>query len=340
MNNNINKHASENNFDPRFTPLAQWLLRLLADSDSATPPYTTLENSEELLTNYHPRFFQQLPDFIMALLNNDPNATLHYAPLLYHLVGCPSCHQAYLELYDALSAAVEPGADYAPLDVPTTTLDTTPPTMLKLLCQLLISQAEAVKRQARHEHTDGDALARSLLQQALQVSKHLTMSNMRHQALQDLVRVATLYEETAEQGPALSSLSLATTGNGGLRHGGSTMRRIGTPSHPAEQPTIYLHARTLEGSVTQEGDTLVLHLHNLDKSLRGQYLSIKLPLGPLFEPVRWRGGNPHTIRSAAPVDEHGILNTPLGETELRLDNPEDHNLLEAMFLLLEVRTIH
>jgi hypothetical protein len=33
-----------------------------------------------------------------------------------------------------------------------------------------------------------------------------------------------------------------------------------------------------------------------------------------------------------------MLTTPLGQTELRLSNSEERNLLEAIFLLLEVRT--
>ena len=65
---------------------------------------------------------------------------------------------------------------------------------------------------------------------------------------------------------------------------------------------------------------------------------MRVPLGSLIEPIRWAGGNPRTIQSVDPVDEHGMLNTPLGRTELRLSNQEERNLLEAIFLLLEIHT--
>jgi len=107
---------------------------------------------------------------------------------------------------------------------------------------------------------------------------------------------------------------------------------------PAGQPIIHLQANMLEGTITQHGDTLQLHLHDLDKTLHGQFLTISVPLGSLIEPIRWHGGNPHTIRSVVPVDQHGMLDTPLGQTELQLSNPEERNLLEAIFMLLEVRT--
>ena len=49
------------------------------------------------------------------------------------------------------------------------------------------------------------------------------------------------------------------------------------------------------------------------------------------------GGNPHAIRSKVVVGEDGSLTTPLGSTELQLNIQEDHNLLEAMFIKLEIR---
>ncbi|MBV9229955.1 MAG: hypothetical protein JOZ18_11630, partial [Chloroflexi bacterium] len=120
------------------------------------------------------------------------------------------------------------------------------------------------------------------------------------------------------------------------------VRRADMLSRPAnqEQPVINLQSRGLEGSIVQHGQMLELHLQDLDEKLRGQYVTITVPLGSLIEPVRWLGGNPRAIRSAAPVDASGTLVTPLGETELQLTDPEDHNLLEAMFLLLEVRATH
>jgi hypothetical protein len=102
--------------------LARWLHDLLAKSsqDIANLSITTGgdESEFELVSSndYHPRFYQQLPDFIMALLRNDPKATIHYAPLLYHLAGCNMCHSAYLELYDALRYAVKVG-DGKPLSI-------------------------------------------------------------------------------------------------------------------------------------------------------------------------------------------------------------------------------
>src|SRR5258708_33812247 len=89
------------------------LAQLLQDVLKMTPTYRapTKKSSGgeheiqlELLldNNYHIKFFQQLPDFIMALLNNDPHVTLHYAPLLYHLAGCEECHRSYLDLYDSM----------------------------------------------------------------------------------------------------------------------------------------------------------------------------------------------------------------------------------------------
>jgi hypothetical protein len=219
------------------------------------------------------------------------------------------------------------------------TLATTPARMVVHLCQSLISEAEAVLRQTRREHTNGDDLARSLLQQAIQISKHLNQGQMRQRALRDLVRVATLFEDfstSQEQHPVLHSYSpLQTTGNG--THHGSVVRGVETALHPAEQATIPIHSAQLEGVITQHEDTLELHLHGLDLKLRGHYVTISVLLGSLLEPVRWLGGNPRAIRSVVPVDAHGTLRTPLGQTELRLSNPEERNLLEAMFLKLDVR---
>jgi hypothetical protein len=120
-------------------------------------------------------------------------------------------------------------------------------------------------------------------------------------------------------------------------HHGIVVRGAETALHPAEKATIPIHSAQLEGSITQHEDTLELHLRDLDAKLRGHYVVISVPLGSLLEPVRWRGGNPRAIRSVVPVDEHGTLRTSLGETELRLSNPEERNLLEAMFLKLDVR---
>ena len=66
-------------------------------------------------------------------------------------------------------------------------------------------------------------------------------------------------------------------------------------------------------------------------------MTTSIVLGSLIEPIHWLGGNPRAIRSAAPVDTSGTLIMPLGETELRLGVPEERNLLETTFMLLEVR---
>jgi len=324
----------------KYYPLAQWLLQVLA----VPPLQSQLESapaSDEAQNGgvYHPRFYRQLPDFVMALLNNDPQAILHYAPLLFHLIGCASCHRAYLEFYDAMRAALQEGEVPRQTTTSLSTMATTPERMVVHLCQSLISEAEAVLRQARREHTDGDALARSLLQQAIQISAHLTQGQMRQRALRELVHVATLFEDfsaSQEQPPALHSYSpLQMTGNGA--HRGSIVRGAETALHPAEHATIPIHSAQLEGAITQHEDTLELHLRDLDAKLRGHYVTISVPLGSLLEPVRWLGGNPRAIRSTVPVDEHGTLRTPLGQTELRLSNSEERNLLEATFLKLDLR---
>jgi hypothetical protein len=165
---------------------------------------------------------------------------------------------------------------------------------------------------------------------------------MRSKALHDLVRVATITDVPQSPGEqelatrSYSPLILA----GGTRHGNqlrkadTSVRSAGTP---AEQAMIYLQSISLDGSIVQRGDMLELHLHDLDEKLRGHHLSISVPLGSLIEPVRWKGGNPRAIRTEELVDKDGTLITSLGQTDLRLSNPGERNLLEVMFLLLEVR---
>jgi len=320
--------------DPRNEnlPLARWLQEVMAAS---APPEN--ENNE-----FHPYFYQQLPDFIMALLEQQPRATLHFAPLLYHLIGCTACHSAYLDLYSAMRAAVQPDKVQLNVGQRTGSWEATPVRMVVQLCQSFIRQAEALYRQSRRDHTNESIQARFLLQQALRISARMTQSNMRTRALHDLVRIASLFDDFGEpmqQGPAVHSYSPVLAGGS---HG-RAMRRAETimrpTANPSAQDAIYLQSNLLEGRIMQQGDTLELFLQDLDKTLHGHYLTISVPLGSLIEPIRWVGGNPRTIHSIAPVDEHGMLNTPLGRTELRLGNPEERNLLEATFLLLEVRTI-
>lgn len=330
-----------------YEKLALWLQEVLRmPLERKTQPGEAGETQLELLlsSDYHLRFYQQLPDFVMALLNNEPMAALHYAPLLYHMAGCHECHAGYLELYDAMRYAIQPQRPRSTLGQGTRTLAATPQRMLGHLCQTLISQAEAVLRQARHDHSDNDVTARRLLQLAITISAHIAQSHVRRTGLHDLVRVALLFEgpsppRTDEPGVHTYAPSLA--GTGGMRGGRKTLRNteLLTRSPHQEQPIIpiiHLQSRSLEGSITQHGSMLELHLQDLDESLRGQYVTVSVLLGTLIEPVRWIGGNPHAIHSPVPVDASGELTMPLGETELRLDRSEDHNLLEAIFLRIEV----
>lgn len=327
--------------------LSSWLQQVMKLPPTKTQGMAADDDSAlELLldSNYHIHFYQQLPDFVMALLQNDTLAMRQYADLLYHLAGCSECHTAYLELYDALRGAVYPQGFRPQLGQGTKTLAATPSRMLRHLCQALISQAEALFQQGRREPHDYNESARSLLQQALSMSAHIGQSGIRRQALHDLVRIANLFEDvdTAQEHDAHSYIyTPATSGAGGMRGGKKALRHVETPLHspgtPAEQSLILSQARGLEGRITQNEQTLFLELQDLDAELRGRYVKIIVPLGALLEPVRWRGGNPRAIRSTVPVDMAGKLTTPLGETTLQLSNNEERNLLEAMFMLLEVR---
>jgi hypothetical protein len=343
--NNYKQFDSSSDHRSEQLKLARWLQYVLEKSsqDQTSNAAAGDESSDVLLnSDYHPRFYRQLPDFIMALLHNDPRAAVHYAPLLYHLIGCTVCHTAYLELYDAMRYALNSNQTHPNGNYGTRPLATIPARTLVNLCQLLISQAEAVLRQARHDHTNSDAYARSMLQWAMRVSSQITQSSQRVNALHDLVRVAALYDGLHSPGEREQAARSYTPliGAGGPRRGtvlrkaDTTLRSMGASP---EQAVIYLQSRPLEGSITQREDVLELHLQELDEKLRGKYLTIDVRLGSLFEPVRWAGGDPHAIRATVPVDNNGTLNTPLGQTDLRLDNPDERNLLEVTFLLLEVR---
>src|ERR1700730_9672962 len=110
--NNHTPFGDTSNPQDQQQNLARWLQHLLQASTpplNSQPPQENESQLELLLTNdYHLRFYQQLPDFIMALLKNDPQAATHYAPLLYHMAACPQCHHDYLDLYDAMRAAIYP----------------------------------------------------------------------------------------------------------------------------------------------------------------------------------------------------------------------------------------
>ncbi|HEY6543031.1 MAG TPA: hypothetical protein VIZ18_18965 [Ktedonobacteraceae bacterium] len=330
--------------DPRmaYLPLARWLQTILAMPSVQVRPDATspLDDVANTASTYHLPYFQQLPDFALALLKNDDQATLYYAPLIYHLVGCPVCHRAYLEIYDAMSAALAVDSEQKVPDNGHHTLALTPARMLVYLCQLLINQAQSVLRVARHEHGDNDAWARALLQQSLTMSSHIMQSALRQRALQNLVEIALLaagYSED-EQNPAIHTYSSLVGAGSGSRTG-KTRRRAEMLEHAAGEPSIELQSGALQGAISQRDDILELRLRHLDTPLRGHYLQIAVPLGSLIEPVLWLGGNPRAIRSQSPVDSEGNLAMQLGKTELRLTTPEDRNLLEAMFKKLDVRPV-
>lgn len=98
-----------------------------------------------------------------------------------------------------------------------------------------------------------------------------------------------------------------------------------------------MQAGSYEGRIEQEGDLLVLFLQGLPPQLHGQSLEATLPLGTLIEAVEWFGGNPQAIRSPEAVDSQGRLRFPLGRTSLQLSKPEERNMLEVVFMRLELR---
>ncbi|GHO43766.1 hypothetical protein [Ktedonospora formicarum] len=337
--------------------LAQWLLQLMRETErESSPPGEALETPSiekssrresrletqlELQMNesYHLRFYQQLPDFALAQLRGDEHATIQYASLLYHLAGCAECHQAYLEIYNALGEALgETKVHASHMVYGSRATSVTPQRMLGHLCRALISQAEAVLKQARREHKDEDQTARSLLQTALRVSARINQSSLRQHATQDLVRVALLFggpeAPRSTTDPNVFQYSPVLTGVGTRT---KTVRRADMLNRQTEEPTIHLQAKGLNGSISQMGRTLELRLQRLAPELIGHHLLITVLLGSLIEPVRWRGGNPLAIRSESAVDEDGTLIMSLGETDLDLSDPEEHNLLETLFMLLEAR---
>jgi hypothetical protein len=331
--------------DGNTAQLAQWLLQVLAPvSQGQRNDDNVLSNEEQQLSllwenDYHLKFYQQLPNFIMALLKNDPQATVSYAPLLYHLMSCSACHASYLDLYDSLRAAIYPRGARPLLGQGTRTLAATPHRMLSHLCQTLISQAKAVLRQAHHDHSDQDEAARSLLRMALRISAHIAQSSLRREALKDLVHVATLFD--GPDTPVQEDINAYSPVLAGMGKRGRIVRRADTLAHSnsAEYNSIELQSHALTGRIVQNGQVLELQLQDLQEELRGRYVTISVLLGSLLEPVRWRGGNPRAIRSTGPVQMDGTLVTPLGLTDLLLQIAEERNLLEAMFLLIEVRAI-
>ncbi len=321
-----------------YLPVAQWLQQILATApQDPKAELTTTDSRDQFGDAYHIKFYTQLPDFVQALLNNlTQEDILRFGPLVFHLIGCPACHAAYLEIYDAMRATI--GIDEAQLStsqLPQSIATTSKP-VLVYMCQSLINQAAEVLREARHDHRDYDAWARSLLQQAIYLSSHIMQSTQRERALQNLVEVATFFDDTTTPA-AQSYLPVLTTASG--KRQSNIRRRVESLGRPNGQTVIYLQTGLSkhEGMILQNQDVLELHLEDLGQELRGRFLIITIPFGSLLEPVRWIGGNPHAIRSKVPVGEDGSLTTPLGSTDLQMSIQEDYNLLEAMFIKLDIR---
>lgn len=327
--------------------LARWLYQLLSSQpqESFSDEIPVGEDVSLLRTNYHAEFYPHIPHFALALLRQDSAALTRYAPLLFHVIGCATCHRAYLETYDALSVAL--ADEIRSVATPSRSAGAsspaaTSPKLLVLLCQLLIAEARAVLRQAHRERNDADAWARVLLQQAMQMSRYIMQETLRRRALRDLVEVASLAAQEAATGapPGQAALSYElVAGGGSSARGRRKIRRAEMLSRTNEPVSIDLHAGSLEGTVTQQDDLLILHLVGLDASFYGKTLLISIPLGTLLEPVRWIGGNPYAICSVGPVEANGTLTTPLGRTELQMGNPEERNLLETLFKKLDVRAV-
>jgi len=334
----MNKHNDGlSDISNEYVPLAQWLLQILATHDPEAELATIRDNKDKVGNIDHIEFYRQLPDFVQVLLHNPTQEDIiRFGPLVFHLIGCTTCHAAYLEMYDSMSATIDIdetsiSTNSFPYSIPTTSTH-----VLVRTCQLLIHQAEEVLREARHEHIDNDAWARSLLQQAIYLGSRISQSTQRQQALQDLVKVATFFDDAST--PAAHSYLPVLSAGSGTRQS-NIRRRAETLGRPGGQAAIYLQTALSkhEGMITQNQDVLELHLEDLGQELRGRFLIITIPLGSILEPVRWIGGNPHAIKSKIPVGEDGSLTTPLGSTNLQLSIQEDHNLLEAMFKMLDIR---
>jgi hypothetical protein len=333
----MNKHQNGlSDIRDEYLPLAQWLQQILATKAELA---TITDNRDQFGDSYHIEFYHQLPDFVQALLNNvTQQDIIHFGPLMFHLIGCPTCHAAYLEIYDSMRATIDIDQVHTSTSQLSQSLATTSTHVLVNTCQLLINQAAEVLRRDRYVHNNNDAWARSLLQQAIYLSSNVMQSIQRQRALQNLVEVATFFDDTTT--PAADSyLPVLSTGSGTRQS--KIRRRADTLGRPKGQVAIYLQTASSkqEGMITQNKDVLELHLEDLGQELRGRFLIITIPIGSLLEPVRWIGGNPRAIRSKVPVSEDGSLTTPLGSTDLQLSNPEDHNLLEAMFIKLDIRPI-
>ena len=218
-----------------YLPLAQWLQQILA---TKAEPTTITDNEDQFGDTYHIEFYRQLPDFVQALLNNATQEDIiHFGPLVFHLIGCPTCHAAYLEIYDSMRATIGIDQAHTSTSQLSQSLATTSTHVLVNTCQLLINQAAEVLRQARYEHSNNDAWVRSLLQQAIYLSSHLMQSTQRQRALQNLVEVATFFDDTTT--PAADSyLPVLSTGSGTRQS--KIRRRADTLGRPKGKIAIYL----------------------------------------------------------------------------------------------------
>ena len=83
-----------------YLKLSEWLQQVLSTPERNNTEVAVVAEHDTQLhpvlsSDYQITFYQQLPDFCMALLNNEPQATVTYAPLLFHLAGCRACHRDY-----------------------------------------------------------------------------------------------------------------------------------------------------------------------------------------------------------------------------------------------------
>ena len=95
-----------------YAGLARWLQEVLLSSEEQEPfPNGEYEDARLKLAgekDYHPTFSKQIPDFVMSLLANDSLATVRHASLLFHMAGCSTCHNTYLDAYSSMSAMIHP----------------------------------------------------------------------------------------------------------------------------------------------------------------------------------------------------------------------------------------
>src|SRR6266567_5342447 len=119
----------------KYPKLAVWLQQVLESAPQREAIVSEVPENENQLAltldaDYHLLYYQQLPDFAMSMLTKDVQAAVHYSSLLYHLASCCECHSAYLDLYEALRAAVDPQGFRPLLGQGTRTLSATPHRML------------------------------------------------------------------------------------------------------------------------------------------------------------------------------------------------------------------